>query len=92
MQTYKIIFSQQKVGFISRKQRVQTKVETFIPLNPVAEQILMLYNTTDNSKLVFPLPVRDMIWHNINQIGVSLGLKENLSYHQRRHRIQYFNL
>jgi site-specific recombinase XerD len=68
-----------------RKQRVKTNVEAFIPLHPVAEQILMLYNTTDDSKPIFPLPVRDMIWYDINQIGVSVGLKENLSYHQSRH-------
>ena len=68
-----------------RKQRVKTNVEAFIPLHSIAEQILLLYNTTDNSKPVFPLPVRDMIWWDINQIGVSMGLKENLSYHQSRH-------
>ncbi len=68
-----------------RKQRVKTNVEAFIPLHPIAEQILVLYNTTDNNKPVFPLPVRDMIWYDINQIGVTMGLKDNLSYHQSRH-------
>ena len=68
-----------------RKQRVKTNVEAFIPLHPIAVQLLMLYNTTDDIKPVFPLPVRDMIWYDINQIGVALGLKENLSYHQSRH-------
>jgi site-specific recombinase XerD len=68
-----------------RKQRVKTNVEAFIPLHPVARQILSLYNTTDDSKPVFPLPARDMIWWDINQIGVSMGFKENLSYHQSRH-------
>ncbi len=68
-----------------RKQRVKTKVEAFIPLHPVAEQILSLYNTTDDSQPVFPLPVRDMIWYDINQIGKLIGLKEKLSYHQSRH-------
>jgi site-specific recombinase XerD len=68
-----------------RKQRVKTHVEAFIPLHPVAEQILSLYNTTDGSQPVFPLPARDKIWYDINQIGVSMGLKENLSYHQSRH-------
>ena len=68
-----------------RKQRVKTNVEAFIPLHPIAEQILMLYNTIDDSQPVFPLPVRDMIWWNVNQIGVSMGLKENLSYHVSRH-------
>ncbi|MBK5722815.1 site-specific integrase [Dysgonomonas sp. Marseille-P4677] len=68
-----------------RKQRVKTKVEAFIPLHPIAGQILFLYNTTDENKPVFPLPVRDKIWYDINQIGVAMGLKENLSYHQSRH-------
>lgn len=68
-----------------RKKRVKTNVEAFIPLHPIAEQILSLYNTTDDSQPVFPLPVRDMIWYDINQIGVTMGLKENLSYHQSRH-------
>ena len=68
-----------------RKNRVKTMVEAFIPLHPVAEQILALYNTTDDSKPVFPLPVRDMIWYDINQIGVISGIKDNLSYHQSRH-------
>lgn len=68
-----------------RKQRVKTNVEAFIPLHPIVEQILMLYNTTDDSLPVFPLPVRDRIWYDINQIGTLIGLKENLSYHQSRH-------
>lgn len=68
-----------------RKQRVKTNVEAFIPLHPVAEEILSLYNLTDDSQPVFPLPSRDRIWYDINQIGATLGLKENLSYHQSRH-------
>lgn len=68
-----------------RKRRVKTNVEAFIPLHPIAEQILMLYNTTDESSPVFPLPVRDKIWYEINQIGTLIDLKENLSYHQSRH-------
>jgi site-specific recombinase XerD len=68
-----------------RKQRVKTNVEAFIPLHPVAEEILRLYNTDDDSKPVFPLPIRDKIWYEINQIGVTVGLKENLSYHVSRH-------
>ena len=68
-----------------RTQRAKTKVEAFIPLHPVAEQIISLYNTTNNSKPVFPLPKRDAIWHEINQIGILAGVKENLSYHCARH-------
>ncbi len=68
-----------------RKQRVKTNVEAFVPLHPVAEQILSLYNTTDDECPVFPLPVRDKIWYDINQIGVVNDLKQSLSYHQSRH-------
>jgi site-specific recombinase XerD len=68
-----------------RKQRVKTNVEAFIPLHPVAEQILMLYNTADDSKPVFPLPKRDIIWFEIQQIGIATGLKDSPSYHQSRH-------
>ena len=44
-----------------RKCRQKTDVETFVPLHPIAEQILALYNTTDNSKPVFPLPLYETI-------------------------------
>ena len=68
-----------------RKKRVKTKVEAFIPLHPIAEQIMMLYNTTDDSNPVFPMPFRDRAWFEINQLGITMDLKENLSYHQSRH-------
>jgi len=68
-----------------RKQRVKTNVEAFIPLHPIAEEILSLYNTTDESNPVFPLLARDRTWYEVNQIGSIVGLKENLSYHQSRH-------
>lgn len=68
-----------------RKQRVKTNVEAFIPLHPVAQRILILYNTTDDNKPVFPLPKRDVLWFQVNQIAAAAGLKENISYHQARH-------
>ena len=68
-----------------RTRRAKTDVEAFVPLHPVAEQILSLYNTTDDAAPVFPLPSRDIIWHEIHEIGFSAGIKENLSYHMARH-------
>ena len=68
-----------------REKRGKTKVEAFIPLHPIAEQILSLYNTTDDTKPVFPLPVRDILWHEIHAVGNALEFKENLSHHQARH-------
>ena len=61
-----------------------------IPLHPIAEQILDLYNTTDDTKPVFPLPSRDEMWFEIHELGVAIGRKENLSYHQSRHSFGTF--
>ena len=68
-----------------RINRKKTDVESFIPLHPVAEQILSLYNTTDASRPIFPLPKRDMLWYCIHEIGIVAGVKEKLSYHASRH-------
>jgi site-specific recombinase XerD len=68
-----------------RINRAKTKVEAFIPLHPVALQILALYNKSDSSKPVFPLPKRDMIWPEVHQIGFIMGRTKNLSYHMARH-------
>ena len=68
-----------------RINRMKTDVESFIPLHPVAEQILALYNTTDENRPIFPLPNRNMIWYCIHEIGIMAGVKENLSYHDSRH-------
>lgn len=52
-----------------RTYRKKTDVKAFIPLHPIAEQILSLYNTTDGRKPIFPLPCRDMIWFEIHGLG-----------------------
>ena len=49
-----------------------------------------LYNTTDDTKPVFPLPSRDEMWFEIHELGVAIGRKENLSYHQSRHSFGTF--
>lgn len=68
-----------------RINRKKTNVEAFIPLHPIAEQILELYNTKDDTKPVFPLPSRDEMWFEIHEMGVAIGREENLSYHIHRH-------
>lgn len=68
-----------------RIHRKKTDIEAFIPLHPIAEQIMSLYNTTDDSKPVFPLPTRDSMWFEVHELGVAIGKKENLTYHQARH-------
>ena len=45
-----------------REKRAKTNNEAFIPLHPIAEQIMSLYNTADDSKPVFPLSSRDSMW------------------------------
>lgn len=68
-----------------RKPREKTEVETFVPLHPAARQILELYNTTDDTRPVFPLPKRDILWYDIHGLGVMLGIQKNLSHHAARH-------
>ena len=68
-----------------RINRKKTNVEAFIPLHPIAERILSLYNTTDDERPVFPLPSRDALWFDIHEMGVIIGKEENLSYHSSRH-------
>lgn len=68
-----------------REKRGKTNTEAFVPLHPVAERILMLYNTTDDTKPVFPLPIRDIMWHEIHAVGNALDFKEYLSHHAARH-------
>lgn len=38
-----------------------------------------------DSKPIFPLPCRDMIWFEIHELGFAHQFKHNLSYHQSRH-------
>ena len=68
-----------------RINRKKTDVESFVPLHPVAEQILSLYNTTNDKEPIFPLPNRNSLWFCIHEIGILAGVKENLSYHASRH-------
>ena len=72
-------------------------METFVPLHPIAEQILALYNTTDNSKPVFPLPpyANYRLYKKFVAIGIFPRLDrrsaegrlqgKNLSHHDARH-------
>lgn len=73
-----------------RINRKKTNVEAFIPLHPIAEQILSLYNTTDDEQPVFPLPNRDALWFDVHEMGVIIGKEDNLSYHQSRHSFGTF--
>lgn len=73
-----------------RINRRKTKVEAFVPLHPIAERILSMYNTEDDERPVFPLPCRDALWFEIHEIGVAIGKEDNLTYHQSRHSFGTF--
>ena len=75
-----------------RKQREKTNVEAFIPLHPVAQRILSLYNTEDYSRPVFPLPIRDIHWFEVHALGVMMGIEQNLSHHCARHTLSLIHL
>ena len=68
-----------------RERRAKTNNEAFIPQHPIAEQIMSLYNMTDDSKPVFPLSSRDRMWFEYHALGVALNIDESLSAHVARH-------
>ena len=57
-----------------RKEREKTGVEFFVPLHPIAEKILSLYNTTDDSIPVFPLGEKKDIYLDVHTLGMVLGI------------------
>lgn len=68
-----------------RKEREKTGVEFFVPLYPIAEKILSLYNTTDDSKPVFPLGEKKDIYLDVHTLGMVLGISNKLGFHASRH-------
>ena len=68
-----------------RKEREKTGVEFFVPLHPIAEKILSLYNTTDDSKPVFPLGEKKDIYLDVHTLGMVLGISNKLGCHASRH-------
>ncbi len=68
-----------------RKEREKTGVEFFVPLHPIAEQILSLYNTTDDGIPVFPLGKKESIYTDVHTLGLLLGFSFKLGFHASRH-------
>ena len=60
-------------------------MEFFVPLHPIAEKILSLYNTTDDSKPVFPLGEKKDIYLDVHTLGMVLGISNKLGCHASRH-------
>ena len=70
---------------ISASAAPKTDVEAFIPLHPIAGQILGFTTPRMTTGRYSRLPVRDVLWYEVHGMGVALGMKENLSYHMARH-------
>lgn len=68
-----------------RKEREKTGVEFFVPLHPIAEKILSLYNATDDNKPVFPLGEKKDIYLDVHTLGMVLSISNKLGFHASRH-------
>lgn len=68
-----------------RKPRKKTDVESFVPLHPIAERILSLYNIADDTKPVFPQVHYREILREMHAIGIALGIRTDLGFHAARH-------
>lgn len=68
-----------------RKRRKKSDVEAFVPLHPIAERILSLYNTEDYTKPVFPQITYRKVLSEMHTIGIALGIRTDLGFHAARH-------
>ncbi len=68
-----------------KTNRKKTNIEAYIPLHPIAEQIILMYNTTDNNKPIFPMPNKKAVWYDLQEVAFRAGLSSGISYHQSRH-------
>ena len=70
-----------------RKARQKTKVESLIPLHPIAEQILSLY--LKESKVdykIFPNTMSDWkLLSHLKSVGLACGIRTPLTWHCARH-------
>ena len=71
-----------------RKARQKTKVESLIPLHPIAEQILTLY-TKEKSRgdyKIFPDTMSDWkLLRHLKAVGLACGIRTPLTWHCARH-------
>ena len=71
-----------------RKARQKTKVESLIPMHPIAEQILTLY-TKEKSRgdyKIFPDTMSDWkLLRHLKAVGLACGIRTPLTWHCARH-------
>ena len=74
-----------------RKERQKTKVESVVPLHPIAEEILNKSQEEQTVKeegddLVFPRDCSRSVMNNkLSTVGKACGVRQRLSFHMARH-------
>ena len=74
-----------------RKERQKTKVESVVPLHPIAEEILSRRREDQTVKgkgdaLVFPCGCgRSVMNSKLSTVGLACGVRQRLSFHMARH-------
>ena len=71
-----------------RKARQKTKVESLIPLHPIAEQILALYTKVKSrgDYKIFPDTMNDWkLLSHLKAVGLACGIRTPLTWHCARH-------
>ena len=74
-----------------RKERQKTKVESVVPLHPIAEEILSRCQEEQTVKekgddLVFPRDCsRSAMNNKLSTVGLACGIRQRLSFHMARH-------
>ena len=74
-----------------RKERQKTKVESVVPLHPIAEEILSRCREDQTVKeegddLVFPCACsRSAMNNKLSTVGLACGIRQRLSFHMARH-------
>jgi len=74
-----------------RKERQKTKVESVVPLHPIAESILNksqeeLTVKEEVDALVFPRSCSRSVMNNkLSTVGLACGIRQRLSFHMARH-------
>ncbi len=71
-----------------RKVRQKMKVESLIPLHPIAEQILALYTKAKSrgDYKIFPDTMSDWkLLSHLKAVGLACGIRTSLTWHRARH-------
>ncbi len=65
--------------------RTKTDIEAYIPLHPIALQIVNLFNMSDETQPIFPRMLRTNTSKEIKSLALAAGIKTPFSYYAARH-------